>query len=255
MDAKLVAFQCSEEWKDELPRIRGGQYAEPGGPDWQPHGFAKRFTTDGAPVRPGVPVHPASAPSKGPGLQAASVMAPSKLVARGLVAVSAAAILVVMVNAHPAVPLSALAASSLHGAQGATSTSFYDNVRGGFSSYSYSYGSTCSYSCGRGGTSEPSSSGHVSSSGSDGGPIGPAVTTGFPSGLVGGPVAALLLLLLLWLLTSRRRKVRRDVRWVREHLRAVADSAPESPTANTRRRPGGMSLSIAFEPHPLGDWI
>jgi hypothetical protein len=187
-------------------------------------------------------------------------MAPIKHVIRGLVVVSAAAVLAVLITAHPAVPLSALAASSLHGARSDVSQSYYDSRKDQSYSYSSSQssGSSCTYSCESVSPSQRrspgnGSSGSNSSSESNSGSLGPNVAEGFPVGPVGGSVAVLLLLLLLWALASRRRKVRRDVRWVRERLRAVADPAPGLPSAEIRHRPGGRSVSLAFEPHLPGD--
>jgi hypothetical protein len=185
-------------------------------------------------------------------------MTPIKSVIRGLVVVSAAAALLVLITAHPAVPLSALATSSLDGARGDVSQSYYDSRSDRSYPYSRSQssGSTCTYSCGN--VSRPSSvssgtSGSSSVSGSNSVSLGPNVTAGFPAGPAGGSVAALLLLLLLWALVSRRRKVRRDIRWVRERLRAVADPAAGLRSTEIRHRPGARSVSLAFEPHLPGD--
>ena len=69
--------------------------------------------------------------------------------------------------------------------------------------------------------------------------------------LVGGGGGGLLLviLLLLWALVARKGKRRRNVAWVKEHLRAVPGSSPGSPSAKIRRRPGARSISLGLEPH------
>jgi hypothetical protein len=63
----------------------------------------------------------------------------------------------------------------------------------------------------------------------------------------GGLVLAILLL--SWMLISRKGKRQHDVRWVKEHLLAVAGSSPDPPSAEIRRRRGTRSLSLGLEPH------
>jgi hypothetical protein len=261
-------------------------------------------------------------------------MAPIKHVIRGLVVVSAAAGLAVLITAHPAVPLSALSASSFYGSQSDGSNCLYScgsaspslqispnevapgqtitvsgtgfgqctlrsgeilvrliigdrtitekGIGGTFgpvglqapsAAGSYNVVAVCLYPSGDTsppvaqipltvtGGQPPGSNGPLNgrpSSRSNGRPpnsepLGPNIETGFPVGPVGGSVAVLLLLLLLLALVSRRRRVRRDIRWVRERLRAVANPAPGLPTTEIRHRPGGRSVSLAFEPHLPGD--
>ena len=84
----------------------------------------------------------------------------------------------------------------------------------------------------------------------------PPTGRGVPIALVSGTSAGLPLvaLFLVWAFTSHARKVRRHVRWVKEHLRVVAGSSPDLPSAEIRPRPGARSVSLGLEPHDdLGD--
>ena len=79
----------------------------------------------------------------------------------------------------------------------------------------------------------------------------PSTGKGVPIALVGGTGGGLSLtvLLVLWAFTSHARKVRRHVRWVKEHLRAAAGSSLDLPSAEIRPRPGARSVSLGLEPH------
>jgi hypothetical protein len=79
----------------------------------------------------------------------------------------------------------------------------------------------------------------------------PSTGKGVPIALVGGTGGGLSLavLLVLWAFTSHARKVRRHVRWVKEHLRAAAGSSLDLPSAEIRSRPGARSVSLGLEPH------
>jgi uncharacterized membrane protein len=81
-----------------------------------------------------------------------------------------------------------------------------------------------------------------------GGP--PASSTSTPIGVIGGVGGGLAVgLLALWAVRSSAKKRNRDLRWVKEHLRAVAGSSPGSPSADIRPRRGALSISIGMEPH------
>jgi hypothetical protein len=67
------------------------------------------------------------------------------------------------------------------------------------------------------------------------------------SGVGGGLVLAILFV--LWALTTHAGKGHHHVRWVKEHLRAVAGSSLGLPSAKIDPRPGARSLSVGLEPH------
>ena len=162
-------------------------------------------------------------------------------------AVVSAAVLVVLVTAHPAVPVSMLAASSIAGASSIASDGTSTGTRDG----------TTRNSCCTDSISFPPSNSvpptSVPPTSVPGGtpPGGPSTGGGIPIALMsgGGGGAVLLLLLLLWALLSHRAKLRRDVPWVKQHLRAVAQASPDPPSAEIRRRPGARSVSLGLEPH------
>jgi len=172
-------------------------------------------------------------------------------------AVVSAAVLVVLVTAHPAVPVSMLAASSIAGgsniASDGTSTGTWDGTtRNSCCTDSISFPPSNSVPP----TSVPPTSvppTSVPPTSVPGGtpPGGPSTGGGIPIALMsgGGGGAVLLLLLLLWALLSHRAKLRRDVPWVKQHLRAVAQASPDPPSAEIRRRPGARSVSLGLEPH------
>src|SRR6266487_1461182 len=92
-----------------------------------------------------------------------------------------------------------------------------------------------------GGGSVPGDSSPGQSSTGNGSPIA------LVSGVGGGLIVAILLL--LWARVSHTGKRHRDVRWVKEHLRAVAESSLGPPSAAIRPRPGAKSVSLGLEPH------
>ena len=148
---------------------------------------------------------------------------PLKRLIGGLVAVSAA-ILVVPVARHPAIAARASAASAIDSGSSGTSTS-----------------TAC---CTSDGTS-PSPPDRTPSTGK-----------GVPIVLVSGTSGGLSLagLLVLWAFTSHARKVRRHVRWVNEHLRVVAGSSLDLPRrrfapgqARGRYRSGWNGMMIICE--------
>ena len=104
------------------------------------------------------------------------------------------------------------------------------------------------------GSSESTSDGTSGSTsgGSDGTSGGPPSTgNGVPIALVSGVGGGLGLVavFVLWALASPAGKRHRDVRWVKEHLRAVAGSSFDPPSAAIRSRPGAKSVSLGLEPH------
>src|SRR6266536_159804 len=102
-------------------------------------------------------------------------------------------------------------------------------------------GSVPGDSSGEGGGSVPGDSSPGQSSTGNGSPIA------LVSGVGGGLIVAILLL--LWARVSHTGKRHRDVRWVKEHLRAVAESSLGPPSAAIRPRPGAKSVSLGLEPH------
>jgi hypothetical protein len=106
-------------------------------------------------------------------------------------------------------------------------------------------------SSGQGGGSS-SGQGGGSSSGQGGGSSGQSSRgKGVPIALISGTGGglALAILFVLWALTSHAGKGRHDVRWAKEHLRAVAGSSLDPPSAQIRPRPGARSVSLGLEPH------
>jgi len=97
---------------------------------------------------------------------------------------------------------------------------------------------------GQGGNSSPGQGGSSSSGQSSTG-------TGTPIALVSGTGGGLVLavLFVVWAFTSHARKGRHNVRWVKEHLRAVVGSSPDLPSVEVRPRPGARSVSLGLEPH------
>jgi hypothetical protein len=214
----------------------------------------------------------------------------------------AAAVLAVLVTAHPAVPVSMLAASSMAGGSNGTSdgsstgtwdgttnstwdgttsdgcctdSNWYSSSNSRYSTsnswYSTSNSGPGGTSSGPGGTNTGPGGTNTGPGGTNTGPggtnTGPGGTNTGPGGTTPGgppstgrhiPIAlmssagggvALLLLLLIWALLSPRAKLRRNVQWVKQHLRAVAQASPDPPSAEIRHRPGARSISLGLEPH------
>jgi uncharacterized membrane protein YgcG len=103
-----------------------------------------------------------------------------------------------------------------------------------------------------------SSPGSASSSDSSSSPGSASGSDSFDGNGSGGRVAlvegvggtlALATLLVFGLLSTRTRQRRRRVKWVHQHVRAVARSLG-SPTLNIESPPGEQSTSVRLEPHP-----
>ena len=98
----------------------------------------------------------------------------------------------------------------------------------------------------------PSSGGNSSpGQGGNSSPGGSSTGTGTPIALVSGTGGGLVLavLFVVWAFTSHARKGRRNIRWVKEHLRAVVGSSPDLPSVEVHPRPGARSVSLGLEPH------
>jgi len=97
---------------------------------------------------------------------------------------------------------------------------------------------------GQGANSSPGQGGNSS-------PGGSSTGTGTPIALVSGTGGGLVLavLFVVWAFTSHARKGRRNIRWVKEHLRAVVGSSPDLPSVEVHPRPGARSVSLGLEPH------